>query len=290
MMILVTGAAGKTGRSIIRALKERRQTVRALLHRAEQAPGLQALGVEEVQVGDLRDQNCLTLAMQGVSAVYHIAPNVHPEEVEIGKAVIRAARSSEIEHFVFHSVLHPQVEAMPHHWLKLKVEEALFESGLPFTILQPAVYMQNMLTQWDQIVGQGVYSAPYAAESRLSLVDLEDVGKSAAIVLTEPGHQGATYELVGTPAMTQLEITLVLSEKLGRAVAFKKIELEDWERTARAAGLGDHQVSALLKMFTYYEQFGLIGNRNSLHCLLGNQPNSFEDFIQRTINERNEPV
>ena len=35
--------------------------------------------------------------------------------------------------------------SMPHHWLKMRVEEKLFASGLPFTILQPAAYMQNVL-------------------------------------------------------------------------------------------------------------------------------------------------
>ena len=56
-----------------------------------------------------------------------------------------AARRAGIRHLVYHSVLHPQVEAMPHHWQKMRVEEQLFAAGLPYTILQPAAYMQNVL-------------------------------------------------------------------------------------------------------------------------------------------------
>jgi uncharacterized protein YbjT (DUF2867 family) len=117
---------------------------------------------------------------------------MNPAEVEIGEGVIVAACAAGVEHVVYHSVLHPQTEAMPHHWSKLRVEEKLFESGLAYTILQPAAYMQNVLAYWEAIMEHGVYPVPYAVEARLSMVDLEDVARSAALILTEPGHIGAT--------------------------------------------------------------------------------------------------
>ncbi|HEX8993278.1 MAG TPA: NAD(P)H-binding protein, partial [Anaerolineales bacterium] len=75
-MILVTGAAGKTGRAIIRALARRREGVRALVYRPAQAASLHALGVDNVLVGDLRDPSAADQAAKGVRAIYHIAPNV----------------------------------------------------------------------------------------------------------------------------------------------------------------------------------------------------------------------
>lgn len=150
-MILVTGAAGKTGRTIIQALAKSGETVRALVHRFDQVSSLRALGVDDVLVGDLRDQASMDRAAQGVRAIYHMAPNISPDEVSIGKTIIAAAQSADVERFVFHSVLHPQIEAMPHHWLKARVEELLFASGLPFTILQPTAYMQNVLA-WKSVV------------------------------------------------------------------------------------------------------------------------------------------
>lgn len=284
-MILITGSTGKTGRAIIHALLDRHESIRALVHRTDQISIMRALGVEDIWVGDLHDQDSLTRAMQGVPSIYHIAPNVHPDELTIGKNIINAAQTANVEHFVFHSVLHPQIEAMPHHWQKLRVEEFLFESGLPFTILQPAIYMQNILSQWDQILEKGTYTLPYAPTTRLCQVDLEDVALSAAIVLTEPGHQGAIYELVGTPAMTQIEIAQILSRQLNRRVELREVVIDHWEKTARASGLGDYQVSTLVKMFKYYDRFGFSGNMKPLSCLLGRQPNSFEDFIQRVKNE-----
>ncbi|MCL5611033.1 MAG: NmrA family NAD(P)-binding protein [Chloroflexi bacterium] len=285
-MILVTGAAGKTGRAIIQALAKSGETVRALVHRHDQVSSINALGIDDVLVGDLLDQSVMEQTVQGIRAIYHIAPNVSPDEVTIGKTIIAAAQSADVERFVFHSVLHPQIEAMPHHWQKMRVEEILFESGLPFAILQPTAYMQNVLTSWDSITRNGIYPVPYSPETCLSLVDLNDVAQAAAIVLTEPGHIGATIELVGTQAMSQLEIAQTLADQLERPVEAEVVSLEAWERVARVSGLGDYQVLTLMKMFCYYERYGFTGNSNALSCLLRRQPTSFAEFVKRIKSER----
>ncbi len=280
-MILVTGAGGKTGRAVITALARRGATIRALIHHREQSDALKALGVADVVIGDLRDGAVAQAAMRGVRSVYHICPNVNPDEELIGNVIIRAAREARIEHFVFHSVLHPHTEKMPHHWHKLRVEEALFESGLSFTVLQPTAYMQNLLAGWHSIVEEGVYRVPYPIETRLSLVDVADVAEAAMIVLTEPGHIGATYELVGTPPLTQIEVAEVLSQQLSRSVRAEAIPIDRWEKSARESGLSDYAVTTLIQMFHYYAHYGLAGNPNALRWLLQRSPATLAEFIQR---------
>ncbi len=279
-MILVTGAAGKTGRAIIRALAARGAVMRALVHRPEQVAAVEALGAEAV-AGDLREQAAVDRAARGARAVYHICPNVHPEEIAIGQTAIASARRAGVERFVYHSVLHPQVEAMPHHWRKMRVEALLFASGLDFTILQPAAYMQNVLAHRDRIMGEGIYPVPYPVETRLGLVDLEDVADAAAAVLTEPGHDGATYELAGPEALTQTEIANLLGQQLGRAVHAQAVPLAEWERGARAAGLGEYALQTLLQMFRYYAEHGFWGNPNALGWLLGRPATTFAAFVER---------
>jgi uncharacterized protein YbjT (DUF2867 family) len=280
-MILVTGAAGKTGRTVIQSLVAKGEAVRALVHRPAQVRLVEEIGAREVVVGDMRLQATMDQAAQGIRAIYHICPNVSPDEVTIGQVAIMAARSAGVEHFVYHSVLHPQVEAMPHHWRKLRVEEQLFESGLSYTILQPAAYMQNVLAHWDQIMEQGVYPVPYAVETRLGMVDLEDVAEAAAAVLVEPGHAGAIYELAGAEALSQAEVATILSQQLGRPVRAEAVSLETWERRARESGLGDYQVETLVKMFRYYERYGFWGNPRVLSWLLGRPPTTFAAFLER---------
>jgi NAD(P)H dehydrogenase (quinone) len=280
-MILVSGAAGKTGRAIITALVSRGQTVRALVHRDEQVQLVKSLGAKEAIPGDMRDESTLGRAAQGVRAIYHICPNVNPDEIAIGKRAIAAAQNAQAEHFVFHSVMHPQTEAMTHHWNKLRVEEALFESGLAYTILQPASYMQNVLGGWQAIVERGLYEVPYSVEARMSMVDLEDVAEAAAIVLTEPGHVGAAYELAGPEVLTQRRVAEILSRHLKRPVRAEQVAIEAWTRQAQASGMGNYQIETLVKMFLYYDRYGFWGNPNALSHLLGRTPSKFETFVER---------
>ena len=228
-------------------------------------------------------------AARGVQRVYHICPNVSPDEVTIGQVAIEAARSAGVEHFVYHSVLHPQTEDMPHHWGKLRVDEQLFRSGLPYTILQPAAYMQNVFAHWDQILEQGVYPVPYAVGTRLGMVDLEDVAEAAAVVLTQAGHVNATYELAGVEALTQTEVAALMGRKLGRPVRAQAVSPEGWEQNAQSAGLGDYQVRTLLKMFRYYERYGFWGNPRVLGWLLGRPPTTFAAFVARMAQQRENP-
>lgn len=286
-MILVTGAAGKTGRAIIRALNAKGEDVRALVHRPEQRQTVVELGAREVIVGDMRVSATIDQAVRGVRAIYHICPNINPDEVAIGQVAITAARSAGVQHFVYHSVLHPQTEAMPHHWQKLRVEEQLFTSGLSYTILQPTAYMQNVLAHWDQILELGLYPVPYALETRLGMVDLEDVAEAAAVVLTEPGNVGATYELVGAEALSQTEVASILGQELGRPVRAQVVPLDEWKRRARAAGLGEYQVETLVKMFGYYERYGFCGNPRVLGWLLHRAPTGFSTFVERVTRKSN---
>jgi len=278
-MILITGAAGKTGLAVLRALARRDIDARALVYRQAYIERVRAAGAQDVVVGDMRDEELLATAARGVRALYHVAPNMNPDEVHMGAVALQAARAAGIERFVYHSVLHPQTEAMPHHWNKLRVEEMLFEFGLPFTILQPAAYMQNILANWETITATGVYRVPYPPGTRLSLVDLADVAEAAVTVLLEPGHGGATYELVGTPPLSQLDVALNLARVLGRSVPVEEVPLDLWQKRAEADGLSPYAVQTLVKMFRYYAAHGFVGNPNVLAWLLGREPTSLAGFL-----------
>lgn len=282
-MILVTGTAGKTGRAVVKKLVAKGQSVRGLVRTKEQAAALSSMGVSQTIIGDMSDPAILEQAVKQVKAVYFICPNMHPGELSIAESFIRAVQLSGVERFIYHSVLHPQIEAMPHHWQKMRVEEKLFKSRLSYTILQPAAYMQNLLANWDRIAFEGEYAVPYSIEARISMVDLEDVAEVASIVLTEVGHQGAVYELCGSEIQSQIEIANIITTHLGREVKAVAISRDIWERQARSAGLSDYALDTLLKMFRYYDEFGFWGNGNELSWLLGRLPTTFGRFLERSL-------
>lgn len=283
-MILITGAGGKTGRALIRALLNV-ESVCALVHREEQIPVLKSLGAEKIILGDMRDDDAIRFVMQGVRSVYHICPNMNPDEVVIGKLVIGEASKVGVEHFVYHSVLHPQTEKMTHHWQKLRVEEMIFESSLPFTILQPAPYMQNLLAGWKSIIDEGVLRVPYSVNSKFSFVDLEDIAEAAKIVLTEPSHVNAIYELAGTLPMSHMEVAEIFGHVLNRDVQAVKLEIRDWRLRAEQNTMSKYTVENLIRMFEYYDQWGLVGNPNVLRWLLKRDPASLKSFVQKALKE-----
>ena len=280
-MILVTGAGGKTGKAVLKALVARDAPVRALVRGSAHEAALRAMGAGDVVVGAMDDPHALSRAANGVKAIYHICPNVSPHEIAFAKAVVAAAINSGVSRLVYHSVLHPQIEAMPHHWNKLRVEELLFGSALDITILQPTAYMQNSLAEWDRMVSDGIYRVPYPIETRLSLVDLDDVAEAAALVLTNSGHSGATYELVGTAPLSQVEIAEAFSRALNKPIRAEAETIESWDQRVRSAGTNDYQRETLTKMFRAYARDGLKGNPNVLAWLLGRPPTSFASFAVR---------
>src|ERR1700726_278997 len=146
-MILVTGAAGKSGNAVVKALAAKGPQGRPFIPNPSHAGPLLGLGVAEVSFGIFEDARALAQAAAGAQAIYHICPNVSRDEVAYARAVAAAARTQGVKRFVYHSVLHPQIEAMPHHWQKMRVEEMLFSAKLDVTILQPTAYMQNSLAE-----------------------------------------------------------------------------------------------------------------------------------------------
>lgn len=278
-MILITGAGGKTGRALVKNLSKV-ENICVLVHRDEHVPMIKTLGAEKVIVGDMCDERVIRSVMQGMRAVYHVCPNMHPDEMTMAQLTIRAARESAVDRFIYHSVLHPQIEKMTHHWQKLRVEEMIFESGLSFTILQPAPYMQNLLAGWKNVEA-GKLRVPYSIHARFSFVDLADVADAARIVLTEPNHINAVYELSGTAPTSHAEVAEIASRVLGREVKAEKEEIRDWR--LRAQGVNEYAVENLVKMFEYYDQWGLMGNPNVLSWLLKRKPTSLESFLQRSV-------
>jgi len=278
-VILVTGAGGKTGTAVIRALAARGAKVRALVNSERRTAALHGLGVHDVHIGTMGDAGTVTRAAAGAAAIYHICPNVSPHELEFARNIAAAG----VKRVVYHSVLHPQIEAMPHHWQKMRAEELLLEGGLELTILQPTAYMQNILAGWPEIAGAGIYRVPYPAATRLCLVDLDDVAEAAARVLTEPGHAGATYELVGTSPFSQLEVADTLASILGREIRVEAETVETWADRATAAGLGGYARDTLIAMFRHYARHGLVGNPRVLAWLLGRPPATLTEFAAKGI-------
>jgi len=280
-MILVTAASGRTGRSLVRALARQGKAVRA----ADIAPAVNELrdhGAAETIVADLLEPTDLRKAMDGVEAAVHIGPLFHHREADIGRAVVAAARRVEVQHFVQFSVVHPQIEALLNHQAKLAVERAVIESPIPFTILQPMHYMQNI--DVAETVQSGVHRKPFSPDSRLAQVDLEDVTEVAARVVGDPDHHYATYELCGSDYVNGHEIAALIGELSGRSLTVERQPLSDFasgERQRRAED--EFPYDAMYRLWGHYSRYGITGNPNVLSWLLRRPPTTLREYVQRQL-------
>jgi uncharacterized protein YbjT (DUF2867 family) len=282
-VILVTSANGRTGRSVVRALVAKGHRVRAF----DINPGVEQLADTAVEpvVGDMLEPGRCAEALAGVRAVIHIGPPMHPREAEMGHSVVLGARRAQVEHFVQFSVTHPQLEPLLNHQAKLSVERYVLLSRLPFTILQPMHYMQNV--DVTHVITTGRLLQPYDLGTPLAHVDLEDVAAAAALVVLDSKHHFATYELCGSDMLSGSEIAATIS-RVAQASVTAERSAPGSPPPFRAASTSvsaeeDYHHDAMARLFEHYGRYGITGNPNVLQWLLGRPPTTFADYVRRCL-------
>lgn len=282
--VLVTGAGGKTGRAVLTALAAEDMPARALVRDRGRHDDLADIGDVEVVAGDQRDEDGLVAALNGCDAIYHIAPNVTPDEVPMGEAVLAACWRAGVARLVFHSVADPHQAAMPHHAAKGVVEDRIVASDLAWTILRPNAYLQNLDGYLDDLRA-GHYRIPYATDRGLSLVDLREVAEVAAGAVTGrlDGAVSAIWELAGPAPVTPADVAEVAGQVLGRRVVAERQDPDAWLAEAAAAGLPADARHRLHRMFRYYDRFGLPGDASPLRALLGREPTDLHSYLAEVL-------
>jgi uncharacterized protein YbjT (DUF2867 family) len=277
-MIAITSAAGKTGRHVLRALSSAGFAVRAIAHSAAGAETARSNGASETVVADLTHPDELPDAFDGCAAIVHIGPAMHPREITMGHNVIDAAKRTGVEHVVLMSVTHPQLEPLLNHQSKLAVERHLLASRLPFTILQPMHYMQNVSVR--DCVNSSRFRQPYSLDRPLSFVDLADVGAVTAAVLAAPAeHRWATYELCGTDILTGHDIAETLGNVSGAAVRAEQVPVD----AVLPEDASDYTIDGFTRLVNQYDRYGILGNPNVLRWLLGREPTTFTEYVRREL-------
>jgi uncharacterized protein YbjT (DUF2867 family) len=268
-VIAVTAAAGQTGTAVVRALWSRGHRVRAVVSGTRERPELTALAADVVAV-DLRDAAAVEPVLVGAEALYVIWPNFDPGEAAGVTALLDAARRARVARVVYHSVLRPQVRAMPHHAAKDRVEEALDASGLAWRVLQPCAYADNLDGQVPDVAATGVFPSPWGVTTAQSLVDLRDVADAAVALLTEDGLDGGTFEAAGPEPLTAPRIAELMAARLGR-----EVRAVDAVPDGPVPPASDYAAHCSRLMFDHYRAHGFTGSPRVLEALLGRPARTF---------------
>ncbi len=272
-MILVTGSSGLVGREVASRLAGRAPVRLAL---RDPAHGEEAGGAERVRF-DFGDPKTFDAALRGVGRVFLLRPpQLARPRCDFGPFVA-AMRRAGVGQVVFLSVRGAaRNPLLPHHGIETLLEAL----GLPWTHLRPNDFMQNLATvHRADIGGHGEIWAP-AGRGRTSFVDARDVAEAAARTLTEPGHERRAYTLTGGEVFGLGEVAALLSEALGRPVAYRNPGIPAFLRHNRAAG---RSLAFGLVMTGVYTaaRLGLAAEVTpDLARLLGRPPTALRSFIQ----------
>lgn len=279
MKVLMVGATGKYAGLVLPELTKRGVTVRALVLDESKAEAAHKQGAGETAIGNLRDPASLRAATAGVDGVFHINPAFAPDEADMGVAMVEAAKAAGVRKFVFSSVIHPSISKMANHAKKRPVEEALYESGLDFTVLQPTMFMQTLAESWPGVLKTGQLSMPFSKLAKVCYVDYRDIAETAALAFTGDALSYGTFELCAPGMVDRVEIAALMSEALGRTIEASEMPFEVW---AQAAHLPDGPVREGMKiMDADYDRYGFPGgNALILRAILGREPRTLRRYLE----------
>ena len=280
MKVLMVGATGSNAGLILLEVKKRGVAVRALVREEGKNDLARRAGADETAVGDLRDPANLRAAVEDVDGVFHINPAFAPDEARMGVAMVEAAKDAGVRKFVFSGVYHPSISKMVNHAAKQPVEEALYESGLDFTILQPAMFMQNLDGAWNAVLRSGRLTTPYSMRAKVSYVDYRDVAEVAALAMTGDELGYGTFELAAPGMVDRGEMAEMAGAALGRTVEAGELSPGDW---ASSSGMPERPLrDGLVRMMKHYDEHGFPGgNALVLRAILGREPGTLQEYFRK---------
>ena len=250
MQIAVVGASGNTGSAVAGLALKSGHDLRAVVRNPDSCVNLVRSGAEIV-IGDLDDRERISSTLSGVEAVYYCSPLPvgydEPFAVEKvrGRNVINAARSAGARHFVLLSAMGP--ETAPGVALietKRAIEGDLAASGLPYTILRPSMFMDNVAMAGPEALLSIGLTWPFSEKALIQPIAAADIAQLAFQAMTT-GPRNRSFDLVGPEALTFPQIAAELGQEMGSEVRFTAISDEAFIEHVGAA-IGSTKVAAAI--------------------------------------------
>lgn len=218
-MVLVIGATGQIGRALVERLQQDGVPVRAYVRNRKRAAA--TLGDQvELAKGDLNDAPALAAAMQGVTKLF-LNSAASPDMIALQGNAIDVAKRAGVGHIVAISTIGAAEDAPTHigRW-HAAIDAQLAASGIPYTILQPQLFVQNLLGSAGSVAESGELVAPMG-NGRVALVDVRDVADVAAVILENDGYGvNEVWTVTGPEAVGWADIASKMSDRFGRKVTY----------------------------------------------------------------------
>ncbi|GAA1465198.1 SDR family oxidoreductase [Microbacterium thalassium] len=238
MTILVTGASGHLGRHVVDSLLSRgvaASDIVAGVRTPSKAAPLADLGVQLATL-DYLDAESVANALDGVDTVLLISGSDVGQRFAGHRNVIDAAEKAGVTKFVYTSA--PKATTFDYALgaEHRATEEALAASTLPVIVLRNNWYTENYTQDVLGAAESGVIAAA-VGDAKVASASRKDYADAAAVVLTEDGHIGRTYELAGDTSWTYAELAATASAIVGREVTYTALTPEQRQQALEGFGL-----------------------------------------------------
>ncbi len=282
--ILVTGAAGQLGQLVVHHLIESYKVAPASIIAATRSPEkLASLAAKGVQTrkADFDDAAGLETAFAGVDRLLIIstdALDTPGKRLVQHTAAVAAAIKAKVKHITYTSMPAPDdslVTFAPDH---LGTENAIKDSGIPYTIVRDAWYHDNYLHSMPHNLQAGKWFTS-AGDGKLATISRDDCARAIASVLAAGISASAIYTLTGKQSLTPKEIAAIATEATGKPLEVVAVTDEQLGQGMRGAGLpgfvADMLVSADAN--TRAGKFDIV--TDDFTRLTGKQPQSLKDYF-----------
>jgi uncharacterized protein YbjT (DUF2867 family) len=273
-MIVVTGATGNIGKALVEQLTSTGAKVRVVAR----DPAKASKSGGEVVKGDLSDPKSLEAAFKGADELFLLAA-AGPDMAKQEKNAIEAAKKAGVKHVVLLSTAGADASSPVKlaQWHAAS-EQALKDSGLKWTILQPNYFIQNFFMQAGTIKGDGAFYAPLK-QGKVAMVDVRDIAAVAAKALTSGGHEGKTYYLSGPAALGFDEVAAIFGKRLGKTVKYVDVPPADFKKSLVGAGVPEWFATDFVALYDAFSKGYGSAVSTSVKDVTGKPARDFDSFV-----------
>jgi uncharacterized protein YbjT (DUF2867 family) len=253
LSVLVTGATGQQGGALARVLLDKGHRVRAFVRRpnSPEAKELERLGARLAE-GNLEEASTIEDAAKGMDAVFIVATPFEAgmeAETRHGIAAAEAAKAAGVGHLVYSSVASADKDTgIPHFESKRKVEEHIEGLGVPYTIVAPVYFMDNLLAPWTlPQLKEGRLPMALPSSRPLQQITPSDIAAFTALVLENREEFVGRRLDIASDELSGEEVAEVLTQVTGREIHYVELPLEQVRQA-----MGDDGA----RMFEWFDQVG----------------------------------
>jgi NAD(P)H dehydrogenase (quinone) len=280
MKIAVTGATGQLGRLVIAELKSKvgSQDLVALVRNPEKANDLGT----EVREFDYSKPDSLAAGLEGIDRLLLISGSEIGKRFEQHSNVIAAAKKAGVRWIVYTSLLHADNSTISLAGEHVATEQALRESGIPYTLLRNGWYTENHVNSIPGALGAGAYVGS-AGEGKISAATRQDYAEAAAAVILDERHIGKTYELAGDEAYTLSEFAAEIRKHSGKNIPYSDLPETAYANILKSVGLPDGLAATIASWDTSITKGDLYDDSKQLSALIGRPTTPMEVTVQEAL-------